>query len=640
MKLSSRSRSAPQRGSILVNAAIVLSLLTILLIGTELGYQFYIKREFQKAADLAALAGAQNLTGNNCAPATAAAIANANDGTGRNLPVGFSLAGGDVACGTWAANATASPDRFTAGGTSMNAVRVQLTRDVTPVIAFSIGAQSISVQAVAARALPRAALNIRSTLLTVDSTQSPLLNSVMGGLLGGSINLSAVSWDGLAKSNVNLLSYLDALAVRLNLAAGQYDTVLNTQTTATQLLGAAVDALNKDGSVAGSITVLNELIRVAANVPSTTLKLSQIVAAQTGTQAAALNLNLQALELAQSIVQLANSSSAVASTTALTIPGIATANVAVKVIEPAQISAIGNPELAKADPTGPNKIHVQTAQVRSVVSVNLPVLSGITGLANAVLGLLAPVTSLLNNVLSLNLVNILCLTNCTQTQVVLVPDNPIHLTISLNVAAASANVTDYDCSAPTNATLTVSERTSAADIRVGQVPVADEPALLTPGSNAPFPPIPLIETQTKTCTLIFCGAWTPAYRTGLAANSSVLASTSNYTYLNVPRIDQTPAYQSFSSTDVVNGLKTTLGGLQLQTFTYSGTAPNRLGAAIGTATQLVQGAVSAAQSVITNLLAPLLDPLVNLLLTSLGIQLAKADIGGRLTCQSGVELVY
>ena len=639
MKLSSRSRSAPQRGSILVNAAIVLSLLTILLIGTELGYQFYIKREFQKAADLAALAGAQNLTGNNCAPATAAAIANANDGTGRNLPIGFSLAGGDVACGTWAANATASPDRFTAGGTSMNAVRVQLTRDVTPVIAFSIGAQSISVQAVAARALPRAALNIRSTLLTVDSTQSPLLNSVMGGLLGGSINLSAVSWDGLAKSNVNLLSYLDALAVRLNLAAGQYDTVLNTQTTATQLLGAAVDALNKDGSVAGSITVLNELIRVAANVPSTTLKLSQIVAAQTGTQAAALNLNLQALELAQSIVQLANSSSAVASTTALTIPGIATANVAVKVIEPPQISAIGNPELAKADPTGPNKIHVQTAQVRSVVSVNLPVLSGITGLANAVLGLLSPVTSLLNNVLSLNLVNILCIT-CTQTQVLLVPDNPIHLTISLNVAAATANVVDYDCTAPANATLAISERTSGADIRVGQIPIANEPALLTPGSTAPFPPIPLTEIQTRSCVLSICGNWTPAYRTGLAANSSVLASTSNYTYLNVPRIDQTPAYRSFSSTDVVNGLKTTLSGLQLQTFTYSGTAPNRLGSAVGTGTQLVQGAASAAQSVITNLLAPLLDPLVNLLLTSLGIQLAKADIGGRLTCQSGVELVY
>lgn len=47
-----------------------------------------------------------------------------------------------------------------------------------------------------------------------------------------------------------------------------------------------------------------------------------------------------------------------------------------KVIEPPQFSAIGDPARAKADPLGPDRIYVRTAQVRTLLSVNLPVLTG------------------------------------------------------------------------------------------------------------------------------------------------------------------------------------------------------------------------------------------------------------------------
>ena len=46
MKLH-RSPRKGERGSIVVNVAIALSLIVILLIGSELGYLFYLKRELQ-----------------------------------------------------------------------------------------------------------------------------------------------------------------------------------------------------------------------------------------------------------------------------------------------------------------------------------------------------------------------------------------------------------------------------------------------------------------------------------------------------------------------------------------------------------------------------------------------------------------
>src|SRR4051794_19217328 len=74
---SAPGASARCRGSILVQTAIALSLVVIVLIGTELGYLYYLKREMQKAVDLAALAGAQVLQGTDCSPARQAALANA-----------------------------------------------------------------------------------------------------------------------------------------------------------------------------------------------------------------------------------------------------------------------------------------------------------------------------------------------------------------------------------------------------------------------------------------------------------------------------------------------------------------------------------------------------------------------------------
>lgn len=643
MKSLSRRFGKPnlwrQRGSILVQTSAFLLVIVIALSGTELGYLFYVKREMQKAVDLSALAGAQALGTSGCAAGAVAATANAT----QNLQtIGFVPTITPI-CGTWNAAST-EPQHFLAGGSQPNAMKVSISGTAPTLMPLFQSSRLIAAEAVAAGDTPLAALTVRSTLVSVDSTKSQALNAVFGGLLGGSLSLSAVSWDGLVKTEVNLLKYLDRLAINLGVAAGQYEALLSTNASVDTLLQTGIEVLQAGGGTGTVVAdALNGLIGLRAAIPpgAPLLKLADLIKLQTGTPASGLDLGLNVFELAQGVVQLANSKNAVVADVPLvSVPGVGNVRVKLKVIEPPQLSAIGNPALAKAAPMGVNQIYVRTAQIRSLISVDLPGLSGITGLLNAVLDLLSPVTSLLNNVLSLNLQQILCL-GCTQSRVVLVPENPIRLSINLDVAHGDGRVTDYNCAAPATKSLTVSATTAASNLRIGQMTPAQEAAVFTSSAAPVVTPIPLLDVETRTCTLFLCGSWGKYSRTGLKADTSIAASSSSLGYANPPDLNAPPPqYHGFSTSNVVNSLSGTLSGLQLQTYQYSVGATNHFGSAIGTVTQLVAGAVSQVQTIVSKLLSPLLDPLVNMLLNTLGIDLAKTEVGGSMTCKADARLVY
>jgi uncharacterized membrane protein len=649
-----RSRPQPQRGVVALMGAIWMMVALLVLMSLDIGNLFWQKRELQKIADMAALAGAQGAS-QGCSTARTLAQANAQLN-------GLRLGGANADtflpadCGNWnpklppvaEAGVACNPAcYFDTSRSPVNAVRVTVSRMVPFFFVFSWDSSGrlVTATATAAEASARAALNIRSTLLSIDTSKSSLLDAVFGGLLGSSLNIGAVGWQGLVDTEVNLLSYLDVLAPRLGVSAGDYDSLLDTAASAGSLLQAAIDVLQRDGGTAAADATA-AFIALQAAVPAATplLTLRDILQVQTGTSAAGLDLDLQAFQLAQGLVQLANKQNAVAATVSLVnLPGIGNVSVKLKVTEPAQISAIGDPSLAAADlPAfdGPHRIQVRTAQVRSLISVSLPGLSGISGLLNAVTGLLSPVTSLLNNVLSLNLMGALCLPTCTQTQVVLVPDNPVRLDINLDVAAGNTRVTDYDCSSPAAKSLTVRSETAAAELRIGRMTEAQKTAIFSSSVKPDVLPVPLLDVQTRDCIAGFCGGWSNHSRTGLRANTALASSASSHSYAAPPEIDQPPAYQAFPATSIVNSLASTLNGLELQTYRYDAAASNRMGALVGLATQLVSSAASAAQAVIQRLLSPLLDPLVTLLLNTLGIDLALADVGARLSCQQGTELVY
>lgn len=201
----------------------------------------------------------------------------------------------------------------------------------------------------------------------------------------------------------------------------------------TQLIQAAATVVQLNGATAQVITALGQLQVAAINAAP--VKLGDILQLQTGTTAAGLDANLQLLQLIQGVVQLANSKSAVAATLPISVLGLANVTVRVKVIEPPQFSAIGDPARAKVNPTGPDRIYVRTAQVRTMLSVSLPVLSGVTGLTNAVLGLVGGLTPTLNALLSLNLVStlnsVLCLlgAGCEQLDPQLLPSPQIDISL-------------------------------------------------------------------------------------------------------------------------------------------------------------------------------------------------------------------
>jgi uncharacterized membrane protein len=652
--MSPRSRftsPARQRGAIGLMAAATLSLAVVmLLLVVDTGRLYMEQRKLQRVVDNAALEAVSR--GGNCLPGLSAA-SYAGQSAVRNgyvVDASNTLA---TTCGTLV-TAASGLRTFAVDATQMAAVKVVASRTV--ITSFAGGVQALfsgtpvslnttlNASAVAAKPQPTVAqLNIRSTLASIDTAQSNILNPLFSGLLGGNVNLTALGWDGLLNTDINLLKYLDQLAINLNVAAGNYTQLLNTQATVTQLIQAAATVVQLNGATAQVITALGQLQVAAINAAP--VKLGDILQLQTGTTAAGLDANLQLLQLIQGVVQLANSKSAVAATLPISVLGLANVTVRVKVIEPPQFSAIGDPARAKVNPTGPDRIYVRTAQVRTLVSVNLPVLSGVTGLTNAVLGLVAGLTPTLNAVLSLNLVAVLssvACAGCQQLDPLLLPSPEID--ISLDAGGAKSYVTDYSCPTGTTGTksLTAHTITSIADLKLGKIDPANA---FSSVAEPTVTPLPLVDLGIVTChkilgigtcdpsTHIQYGAGGIAIKldTSVAQNTQDLVFSSATPFATPANLKLPPSIQSAAPTsNIVGSLSNTLAGINLIVYKPQGSNP--LGAVVTGVASLISDVTSKLLPVVTNLVSPLLDPLLNNLLKGLGINLMDVDVGANMTC--------
>ncbi len=683
-----RSRGgARMRGSVVVNAVIAVSLVLIVLIGTEVGYMFYIKRELQKTADLAALSGAQAVQPASCAAASAAAVAN---GAQNMPPLLAPVAAAEVECGHWDPAAHPGPQHFGAPGAGqyLNAVRVTLTRTAPMLLPTLPGNQSyaISVQALAAKRQPLASLSIRSTIATVDTQRSALLNALFGGLLGGSLNLSVAGWQGLLDTRIKLLDFLDQLKLDLGLSAAGYEQVLDTSVDAGVLLQAMVRVMERGGNTASvAVQALQQLL-LAAQASPVALTLGELLQVASGTDAAGLQTDLQLFDLVQGVVQLANGKNALAADIPINLPGIAGITAKVRAIEPPQVSAVGNPTLI--DPglgvADPNRIYVRTAQIRLLLSLNLSGLgSVVSDLLSAVTAALSPLINFLESVATLNLGTIVSdlvgtvacgglFPACAETKVIYADALSAPIDVSLSSGNGAALVTGHACGAGETKSLAVQASTSVAQLRVGKVtspfssaaPAAAEPVgLVEIGYRvARFDSclLSLICTgkKWKTASGSFVADQASAKKNvisglGLAVNSDVGGSAGGQalSYVapaaaNLPEIDAAPydgagadpSFKPISTQSLVQSLGSALGGVQVQA--YSSSSSGVLGPLLNGTLGLVSGLLNTLQTIVRNALAPLLDPAVNLLLDLLGIDLAKAEVGARLSCHRGVELVY
>ncbi|EUB87528.1 pilus assembly protein TadG-related protein [Pseudomonas koreensis] len=642
---------ARQRGAIGLMAAATLSLaLVLMLLVVDTGRLYMEQRKLQRVVDSAALEAVSR--GGNCQSGLSAATY-AGQSAVRN---GYIVDSNNTLATTCGSVQTAASGlrAFTVDATQSSAIKVVASRTV--ITSFAGGVQALfsgsavslnttlNASAVAAQPIPTVAqLNIRSTLASINTAQSNILNPLFSGLLGGNVNLTALGWDGLLNTDINLLSYLNQLAINLNVAAGNYTQLLNTQATVTQLIQAAATVVQLNGATATVITALGQLQVAAINAAP--VKLGDILQLQTGTTAAGLDANLQLLQLIQGVVQLANSKSAVAATLPISVLGLANVTVRVKVIEPPQFSAIGDPARAKANPLGADRIYVRTAQIRTMLSVDLPVLSGVAGLTNAVLGLVGGLTSTLNAVLGLNLVAVLnsvvCL-GCQQLDPLLLPSPRID--ISLDAGGAKSYVTDYSC--PTGSTgtksLTAHTVTSIADLKLGKI---DPTNAFSSSAEPTVTPLPLIDLGIATCYRVAglgscdpnshiqygAGGIAIMLDTPVAQNSQDLLFSSGTPFATPANLKLPPSVQSAAPTsNIVGSLSNTLAGINLIVYRPQGSNP--LGAIVTGVASLISDVTNHLLPVVTNLVSPLLDPLLNNLLKSLGINLMDVDVGANMTC--------
>lgn len=657
-----------QRGAIGLMAALtlVLALLCTLMV-IDSGRLYMEKRSLQRIADVAALEAAGRK--GNCVMGASAA----NYATQSAIRNGFTP-GSDgrtlvATCGTLSVNPQ-SRRVFTADATQSQAIQVVVSHPVPRSIAAGIAALldsapessdiQLSATAVAASASPLAALTIRSAAMTVDSAKAAVLNPIVGGLLGGTLNLGVANWQGLVNTDLNLLNYLNRLKLDLNLTAVGYTQVLNTTVSVSQLVQSAINVLDPGGTLNATAAIAGlQAIKTAAG--ATTVLLGDLLAVQGSADIAALNTNLRLLDLVQGLAQLANDKNGVSAATQINIPGLAQVTTRIQVIEPPQLSAIGDP--GRIDPlnprTGANRIYVRTAQMRALVSINLPVLGTMTSLANTAGSVVGSLTPLLNSALNLNLAGVvtsatcgLGLTSCMVSDIKFLdsgtPATGPKIDLSLSLASADSYITGYTCTSNTIKTLTVHTDAALVTAKLGQITNSSAFPASTDPSAVTAIPLPVVDIGTMTCQKVLgllgnCTARTPFGGGGIGLSFDTVSqsplgtsavTTTTFSSPNLPEISSPPYFltnaTSVKPSTVLDGV---VSGVKVNV--YKPATSTTLGNLITGAATLLSSLTSALDVIVENTLKPVLTSVVDPLLAALGVALAPADVGANLSCNFG-----
>ncbi len=352
-----RRFGADQDGSVAVIAALSLFVVLGFCAGAvDLGSVFLQSRRLQGTADLAAMAAARDLD-NAQAAATATAVANGWTG-----PLTVTVDKGNYL----ADSSIAAKSRFTAGGTDPDAVRVRLSAQ-TPLFFGQVltgkSGLTINRQATAARA-DLASFSIGTRLASLNGG---VVNSLLSGLTGSSINLSVMDYQALASANVSLFSYLDALATQANLTGLSYDKILQAKLTTGQALRALTQVLTSTGQTAAA-TAARALALAAGD--TTPAHLDQLfdtgpysdqnhVSGGTGAV-----VKLDAFSLTKAVLELSNGPRQVALDLGATVPGVAGVKAWLAIGQPAASS----PWMTI---TSSKTVVVRTAQTRIYVEATV-----------------------------------------------------------------------------------------------------------------------------------------------------------------------------------------------------------------------------------------------------------------------------
>lgn len=315
------------------------------------------RRKAQTAADLAAISAAAQLA--DAPRAAALSIAENGIAAPERLAVVTGLYEGDPA--------RARDSRFTPGAPVPNAVRVEFETSARLLFGrLVLGRETQAVRVDATAAESRSAgFTVGSRLARIEGGA---LNGLTNALLGTSLSLTAMDYEGLASARISLFAYLDALATEIDLVGGDWNAVLAAQVSAGKAANAMARAIAASGSTDPRVEVT--LRDIARTTDRATLAIRTGALVQLGpygrlarADVPDFDVSVSALDLLMAHATTANAGRLVDAGLNLSIPGLASARLSLAIGE--------RPQGAHWIAVGPAGTRVHTAQTRLLLDVRV-----------------------------------------------------------------------------------------------------------------------------------------------------------------------------------------------------------------------------------------------------------------------------
>ena len=305
-----------ERGAVsVIVVASAAALLGFGALAVDVGSIFLQSRKLQGMADMAAMAAARDLSNAQLAASATAA----DNGWSGALTT-------EAVTGKYLAQASVAPkDRFVAGGTDPDAVRVTLLADANLFFGQALLGKA-TTQIGRSPVGPKPDLGAFSIGTKLAGLDGGLANALLTSLTGSSVSLSVMDYNALATADVDLLSYSKALQTDLNLQTASFDHVLEGSVTTGKALTVLADLLQAKGSTSAA-TAARKLATAAGN--SSSAKLDRLFdLGPYGQQdhvagASGANVSLKAMDLANGVLTVAQGGKQLTLDLGAGVPGLA-----------------------------------------------------------------------------------------------------------------------------------------------------------------------------------------------------------------------------------------------------------------------------------------------------------------------------
>ncbi|MBE0695117.1 MAG: hypothetical protein IH590_18725 [Aquamicrobium sp.] len=342
-----------RRGQFAMMSAIMMPVAIVLAaVAVDTGSLYLEKRRAQGLADLAAITAAANLA--NAEEAVrlvfqdngidTVAIGTLREDRRIAWRPGTDVASTEdqavIALGEYVGSPALVPqERFTPGSGAnpgrVNAVKVTYrTIGSRHFGAALIPPPQIVVEGTAATTVS-AAFSVGSRLLEL---RDGIANKLLSGLTGSSVALSLMDYNALLGADVSLLSFIDALAVELDLTAAGYSEVLDAEVTVGQIAGAIARI---DGIGPKAETAARKLSLQAGGTKAPSFPLSRLIGLDRQVARAEIHqvgAEVDVMELLTMGAVLAGKGKQVALDLEATVPGLLAVSVDLAIGEPPQQS--------------------------------------------------------------------------------------------------------------------------------------------------------------------------------------------------------------------------------------------------------------------------------------------------------------